>query len=63
MGRNLTISLFAGISVFVYEAWIKGFLAAHSLIPGGLPRSCWDGIFTAVICMLILILLKKLKLC
>ncbi|MCR4819696.1 MAG: hypothetical protein K5838_01055 [Elusimicrobiales bacterium] len=63
MGKNLTISLFAGISVFVYEAWIKEFMAAHSLIPGGLPRYCWDGIFTAVICMLILILLKKLKLC
>lgn len=61
MGKSLITSLFAGLSVMVYEMWIRNFLASHNLIPGGLPRACWDGIFTAIICLLILLLLKKLR--
>lgn len=61
MLKTFITALFAGLSVFVYEMWIKGFLAAHNFFPSGMSRAFWDALFTAIICVIILLLLKKTK--
>ena len=61
MGKTLITSVFAGLSVFVYEMWIRGFMAAHNFFPSKLPHAFWDGLYTALICAAILLLLKNLK--
>ena len=61
MGKNLITSIFAGLSVFVYEMWIKGFMASHNFFPSKLPHAFWDGLYTAFVCLLILFILRKLK--
>jgi len=61
MSKTLITSFLAGVSVFVYEMWIRGFMSSHNFFPSKFPHAFWDGLYTAIICAAILFVLRKVK--